>query len=281
MIYHQTQEGPKPCRAKKRACPIGGKHFESLELAQAAYEAELSNEFGFDGKPRELSFGSLFQRPVFDESKYLHETAEFFKNLSEEEIEALKGYTSFRYGELNGALYEGKARKKSIVSDVKALDSALLKAPKAPELLWRSLSGRTLPTEFNNKKHKVGEIIHFSGFTSTSETPDALMHIPNDTSYYMEDVPSDEWETDPNFTYRVVPTKDYTEGPARNVLFKIHAKKAAPVSSLRSVLAEEEWLLPRDSKFRIVAVHRNVNIGELNHLRSNNTRAQVYEIEEV
>ncbi len=281
MIYHLTTDGPKLCRAIKRDCPLGTKHFEELSLAQESFESSLGAQYGLEGKPKEVAFDELFTRENFDRDRYLAETKQFFDQVSADELEALKGYTATRYGDVNSALYEGKARRKAIAQEVRALDAALEKAPAAPKELWRSLSGRTLPQEFNAKKHKVGEIIHFPGFTSTSETPDALMHIPTDTDYYMSEVPSSEWEHDPNFTYRVTPTTQYTEGAARNVLFKIKAKKAAPVSTLRSVLAEEEWLLPRDTKFRLVAVHRNVNIGDLEHIRFKRARAQVYELEEI
>jgi len=44
MRYHLTEEGPKPCRAEKRPCPIGGEHFEGLKDARGAYEERLSQE---------------------------------------------------------------------------------------------------------------------------------------------------------------------------------------------------------------------------------------------
>lgn len=38
MKFHITEDGPKVCTASKRACPIGGEHFEDQLAAQLAYE---------------------------------------------------------------------------------------------------------------------------------------------------------------------------------------------------------------------------------------------------
>lgn len=37
--FHITDDGPKPCKADRQACPIGGEHFENTKDAQTAYEA--------------------------------------------------------------------------------------------------------------------------------------------------------------------------------------------------------------------------------------------------
>lgn len=37
--FHITDDGPKPCRASVRDCPIGGEHFTSQEKAQKVYAA--------------------------------------------------------------------------------------------------------------------------------------------------------------------------------------------------------------------------------------------------
>lgn len=42
MKYHNTPDGPRPCKATKRACPVGGEHFEDKAQAQEAYEASQS-----------------------------------------------------------------------------------------------------------------------------------------------------------------------------------------------------------------------------------------------
>lgn len=43
MKYHNTPDGPAPCRAEKRACKYG-QVFESEEAAQGAYESSLSED---------------------------------------------------------------------------------------------------------------------------------------------------------------------------------------------------------------------------------------------
>lgn len=42
--FHITEDGPKPCRARTRPCPIGGTHFENPKEAQKAYEEVMSNK---------------------------------------------------------------------------------------------------------------------------------------------------------------------------------------------------------------------------------------------
>lgn len=42
--FHLTEEGPKPCNANVRECPIGGAHFESKDAADRAYEGKLASE---------------------------------------------------------------------------------------------------------------------------------------------------------------------------------------------------------------------------------------------
>lgn len=46
--YHNTPDGPRPCTARVRACPIGGEndHYTSKESAQEAYEKSLEETHG-------------------------------------------------------------------------------------------------------------------------------------------------------------------------------------------------------------------------------------------
>jgi len=46
MTYHLTEEGPKPCKASVRECPLGGEHFDDRRVAQGAYEARLEQHLG-------------------------------------------------------------------------------------------------------------------------------------------------------------------------------------------------------------------------------------------
>lgn len=47
MTYHMTSDGPKPCAAKVRACPIGGIHFDTFAEAEVAF-AEQFEEAGLN-----------------------------------------------------------------------------------------------------------------------------------------------------------------------------------------------------------------------------------------
>jgi len=44
--FHLTENGPKPCNATVRDCPIGGAHFENKELAEQAFEFKADKKFG-------------------------------------------------------------------------------------------------------------------------------------------------------------------------------------------------------------------------------------------
>jgi len=67
MAYHLTENGPKPCRASKRACPVGGAHFSELKEATLRYQASLAesadefNELKKDAGYMELpcAFGTM------------------------------------------------------------------------------------------------------------------------------------------------------------------------------------------------------------------------------
>lgn len=216
----------------------------------------------------------------FNELKYIQKATTYLKTLTPEQVKALQGYVIADYNDINSALYGNSKASTETKTSIKHLDAALKNAPQAPPVLWRSLSGFELPKNFNKQNYKPGDVLKFKGFTSTSETPSALMHIPNDMTWYMRETPSDEYQYDPNFKYRVMlPEKYAEERKAQNVLFMIKTRKAAPVSVLRSTTAEQEWLIPRNTEYRITEIHENRTLSGENHRTS--TRATIYVLEEV
>lgn len=44
--FHITDNGPRPCNASKRPCPVGGDHFDSTEKAEQAFEARFTDYLG-------------------------------------------------------------------------------------------------------------------------------------------------------------------------------------------------------------------------------------------
>ena len=195
----------------------------------------------------------------------------------------MKLYTADGYEEINKHLY-GTSKLKGIAQIKKNLDSALQKTPDAPTELWRSVSGGFDYSKELIENAKIGTIIDMPGYLSTSETAHGLMHLPNDTEIYIKETPKDHVQVKPHPTIPRLKMTDtpeeYTHGSARNVIFKIKAKKAAPVSTLRHVNAEQEWLIPRGKKFKVINIHRNVEIGELENFREG-IRSQIIEIEEI
>jgi len=281
MTYHLTDAGPKPCKASVRACPLGGEHFEELKDAETAFEAQQPGMTSLKRNPPMKDFDELFGRGSFDENAYRAIAKAYFSERTTEETEALAEYAMSSYYDINEALYGGMRKKPAIAAWIRHLDSALKEAPTPPKELWRRLRGVDTSGIFIGNGHSEGDVIQLKGYSSTSETADALSYIPSDAEFYMRDVPEEEWERDPKFIYRILPSKEYTEGPARNVILKINAKQAAPVSVTRDTVNEQEWLIPRNKKFRIVKIHPNVNVGKLEHVRNRNTRAQVFELEEI
>lgn len=257
-----------------------------------ACKAKNPSTCRYHGNPNQV--GSIFATPEmyktipsqinmdeekFDDMNYIAASTGYLKPLPEKEIKALSHYVQSGYDEINSALYGNTPMSSEIEEYVFHLDSALTKASQAPPVLWRNLSGFNLPTKFLNEKHKVGDTISFPGYLSTSQTPSAIMHMANDTTWYMRETPADELEHDPNFEYRIIPPASYTSAPARNVMFMIKTRTAAPVSVLRGHVAEQEWLVPRGKTFKVTAIHNDrLLTGDS---MSNGTRANVFVLEEI
>ncbi len=270
---YKHQNG-SPCWTKN--CSRNTQHLDLGFIDELKYKYEHSTDVTRQNiipTSPQVSFDNIYARPSFDEQRYMNEAQLFISELSNEEKEALKDYVISGYQSMNEALYSGK----SLTNTIKLVDSALAKYKgDHPDILWRSIIGSTARLYDNTK---VGDVIEFKGFTSASETPDALMLIPNDLSIYMNETLSSEWETEGN-SYRVKLPKSFSDKSPSNVLFQIKSKRAAPVSEFRSTLAEEEWLIPRGKQFRVIGIHANVAIGNLNHLY-NGTRARVIELQEI
>lgn len=259
---------PAPCRSANPAnCKFHGvpKSTKPLAPTPEIYK-QIPQDFNLDNEK-------------FDETKYIGNCTEYLNQLDKEEITSVNQYVQADYNYINSALYGNTPATAKIKNQIRLLDAALTKAPEAPPVLWRSLSGFELPNKFREQNHQLGDVLEFKGYTSTSETPSALMHIPNDLTWYMRETPDDEWEHDPKMTYKVVLPKGYEDQPAKNVFFMIKTRTAAPVSVLRGTTAEQEWLIPRGKKFRITNIHENKTVSGY-HMR-NGTRATIYEVEEI
>lgn len=55
MKYHISPDGPKPCQATKRPCPVGGEHFTALRDAERAFEAAYGGAVPTGQKSVQLS----------------------------------------------------------------------------------------------------------------------------------------------------------------------------------------------------------------------------------
>ena len=54
MRYHNTENGPRICRAQEGNCPLGGDHFDSKAAAQLAYEGEMGSTNSFSTLRHEI-----------------------------------------------------------------------------------------------------------------------------------------------------------------------------------------------------------------------------------
>lgn len=281
--FHVTQKGDvRPCRAKSRPCPLGGEHFTDKSEAEKHAEEKLKQSLAeatlTTKRIKKLAVDSV----KFDEERYMKLSNDFISKLTNSEKEALSYYVVEGYQEINESLYENGNEfpklNKNLKDKIEAIDNALKKYSGAPETLWRNLSGNTLPKNFVAQDHSIGDTLDFHGFSSASETPSAMSGVWNRQTWYMQEVPSHEWEREENSRKIKVP-ETYMSEESNNVIFKIKASSAAPVSMLRGRATEQEFLIPRGRKFRITNIHKNAEITGGN-MRSG-TFANIYEIEEI
>lgn len=271
---------PESCRAER---PEGlDDHYSTKEEASAAYEVSMSNVSSSPlKKPLNLQKVVDVEMQQFDEKKYIETSTEFLNLLSDEEKEALTGYVQSDYQDINEALYNGEELNAKFKKQAELMDSALAKySGKKPKTVWRNFGGGKLNKEFHERGYKVGDTVDFDGYSSTAETSSGLMAMLNNLSWYVNEVPDDQWEKkEKGFGIKV--SEEYGENgdKGRNTVLCIRPKNAAPVSMLRGRAAEQEWLIPRGKKFKVSEIYEDRELTG-GYMKSG-TYAHVYVLDEI
>lgn len=268
---------PQSCTSER---PEGlQEHYTDKQLAQTAYEKSQQTFTPILSKKKKTQ-PSMPQRIMidnkeFDEQKYKEKSYNYFNSLTEKERQALDRYRGADYYDINSSLYNNEQQTPAIQESIKNIDSAIEKHTQAPpKVLWRGLAGKELPKMFNDKNHKVGDILEFPGYTSTTETKSGLTAMPKVHQWYIEQVPYKERQKDPKNPYKVLVPEEFKKTVPRNVIFSIKTKQAVPMNSQ----SEQEWLIPRGKKFKITEIHKERYFDDG---RNDENIANLFVIEEV
>ena len=197
---------------------IGYKNFDYVSINKYLYNHNNIKDFIIDEKDFGIQMKSLYSRNTKDLFNY--------KNIS---IDKLPNYIE---------LYVNKF----IISKIHILDTLFtnkeISKLNGDEILYRGTSGHTI----TNDKSKIGDIVQFNSFTSTSTNKDITKYFINESKkktkmneiicclyilYGLKDVP-----------YIFIPWKNVI-----NTQLKAHIKY--------SLNDEFEYLLPRNLKFKI------------------------------
>jgi 2'-5' RNA ligase len=159
--------------------------------------------------------------------------AEMMTAMPEDQQEAVSRYTSFGYKRINQALYQGiesldEDDREDVQQSIDAIDKAMKHGKlKKPEMVWRGIS---FP---NDEEHKsfmermqssldTGGEVQMAGYQSTTVNP-------------------------------AVGASYAGSGPTA-VAFEIKASHGLYVTPISKIAHEEELLLPRNAKFRVVGI---------------------------
>lgn len=198
---------------------------------------------------------------------------EFF--LNSEELETVKQYCDQDYTQINTYLHNADNTVPSeFKAKIKILDEALSKVPplSEPRLVYRAgkpyvegeLEYKQFDTleeadEFYRNHFDKGKIITFKGFTSTTEDPNCLVDF---TSSGYDSHPPKQGLIREEYN-RIIGR----EGTS-NIIYEINTRKGVALSSFGQTYAkkEQEILLPRDTQYKVVAVHTNKILTFINRL---------------
>lgn len=183
--------------------------------------------------------------------------------LSEKQIDAIKAYTNQDYENINRLLYAGDSERAEYErlgeedklhkyeEIIQTLDSVLTSAPQRAEpiTLYRSFRPPVEASQAGQwvqENFKEGEVVQFPTYLSTSRVPDAMLPMLSSPSY-------SSWGLEPGQEPVLI-----DDDSLKNTVFEIRTKKGVAVSSVGHMPQEQEELLPRNMKFRVLGVKEGV-----------------------
>lgn len=191
-----------------------------------------------------VSFNDVGENRLFDanEAEEVISAAEL-NTLSIEEKSSLKHFTGSGYRSINEALYgdredyfedEEKAQvSKRLQGDISRIDSALEKGPKRQRYLYRSMTrqsdamiGYSSAEEWVDANFSLGEDVVFDGYQSSSSEKSGFQ----------------------DFAFH------------NGVVFEILTPEGANITSVSGYKKECETLLPRNARYKVVAVEKDVSV---------------------
>lgn len=164
--YHISKDGdPKPCRATKKPCPIGGEHFDSEEAARDHYEKTMENEVSSE-KPKwtfeippydapEMSIMNRMQTALVEKHGWDDEDFDGMSFLDVEDAFLDAGEIDFRPSQIEiDEMFSLKLNNKADVTFVAEVDKET--ADRLSELVEISYGRRT--SETVDKYEAYGEL---------------------------------------------------------------------------------------------------------------------------
>lgn len=184
-------------------------------------------------------------------------------HLSEKQLDSLKAYTNQDYENINRLLYDGEAvraeheqmgeedKLQQYEEHIEILDSVFDSVPERsePVTLYRSFRPPVEPSQAGQwvqENFKEGEVVQLPTYLSTSRVPDAMLPMLSAPSY-------SSWGLEPGQDPVLV-----DDDSPKNTVFEIRTKKGVAVSSAGHMPQEQEELLPRGMKFRVVGIKEGV-----------------------
>lgn len=243
------------CRAKNpTVCPYHGTPLSVINLDKNDFEVDYD----------------VVKKTNFSHSKAF----QFF--LTDKELKAIEAYCEQDYAEINRSLHGDLQNiNPSIENKVALIDSALKKYPKprTPRVVYRagkpykdnrvghyeSFDSLEQAEEFYKTEFYVGKIVKFKGFTSTTEDPNCLVDFTT-PGFDSHPPHSDMTREKYNMSFG-------TDGMS-NIIYEIVTHDGVPLSSFGHTYSEKEQeiLLPRDSQYKVKAVHTNKIMNFINRL---------------
>lgn len=180
-----------------------------------------------------------------DVDSYSRLSNDYLSLLSDEEKSAVTDYVNQEYQTVNEQLWAGEETHPILPH----LDAALEKGEAVRLATYRKPAfpqGLTKDEEKELVEHytTVGNVIDIKGYASTSVNSNAMIPLLNSP------VRPNQWTTD-----EWIEQNDKTH---KNVVFQIVSDKGRPVSTVSHMPQESEYLLPRNTKWKVVRVVKDV-----------------------